>query len=451
VFRPFLLLGLLLFPGALLPPPGQVSSLPAGVAGRAGDRPFTFQDFHAYLVERFDGKEEGKQALQQVARCRTVEEEAARRGLGVTAEEVRRRRDELDRKLQSAGEPAIDSNLRARGIEREAFEDLLRLTLLHEKIVRAERSLPEGEEIPAEALAKWLEERLARVETSRSNLPPGAIALVGGRAVAVDELGRNVRHLLGATKAKELLLEALGARLVEDRAKALGLAPRPAHFEAEFERRRGRVLEDPTYGGATYDDLLRAAGSSLEEVRRDPRTRTAVLLDLIVEKSVPAERLADQFARERSRLELQYGEGRRASLLFLRAGAKEGEGVARTFEQAEEELRALLPKVADAERFGPIARERSEDEETKGSGGDLGVLHAAEKGRDPALLAAVFAAQPGALVGPLRLKEGVALVLVREKVPSPDAAVLQERLRAELRSRLYRELLGSSPLVTYLD
>ncbi|MCI0588609.1 MAG: peptidyl-prolyl cis-trans isomerase [Planctomycetes bacterium] len=416
---------------------GSGEELPPGVAARLGPHALTFERFHAYLAGRFEGTEEGEAAQRQATRCRIVEAEARARGIAVPAEAIRARRAELDAQLRAAGQEGVEANLRTNGIGSAEFDGLLRLALLHEAVVRSETGIGEKEPVSQEALEKWLEERLAKA-------PPAG-------SPSSEEFGRSLRHLLGPARVRELLLEALTWQLVEERARATGISPRPQDFDAEIERRRSRVAEDPKYMGASLEDILRATGRSVEALRRDPRTRTAVLLDLLVERTFPPERLAEQFERERARLDAAHGEGRRASILFLRAAASPTPQVPRTFEGAEAELRALAGRCADLAAFAEAARTRSEDEASKTSGGDLGVLHRGDAHLDPMLLEAAFRAAVGKTEGPVRLKDGAALLFVREKVAPAGEAALLERLRAELRTRIYREIVPPGSPATYLD
>ncbi len=411
--------------------------LPPGIAARLGTHALTFERFHAYLAGRFEGTEEGEAAQRQAARCRVVEAEGRARGIAVTPEAVRSRRAELDGNLRAAGEEGLEAHLRTKGIGSAEFDGLLRLALLHEALVRSETGIGEKEPVSQEALEKWLDERLAKA-------PP-----VEG--FSSEEFGRSLRHLLGPARVRELLLEALTTQLVEERARAMGISPRPQDFDAEIERRRSRVAEEPKYMGASLEDILRVTGRSVEALRRDPRTRTAVLLDLLVERAFPPDRLAEQFQRERTRIDAAHGEGRRASILFLRAAETPSGNVVRTFEQAETELRGLAARCADLAAFAETARSRSEDEASKASGGDLGVIHRGDAHLDPAFLEAAFRAEPGKLAGPVRLKAGAAMILVRERVAPPGETVLLERLRAELRTRVYREIVPPGPPATYLD
>ncbi|MGH7149453.1 MAG: peptidylprolyl isomerase [Planctomycetota bacterium] len=416
---------------------GRGEELPPGTAARLGAHALTFEKFHAYLAGRFEGTEEGEAAQRQATRCRVVEAEARARGIVVAAEAVRARRAQLDGQLRAAGEEGVEAHLRSKGIGPVEFDGLLRLALLHEALVRSETGIGEKEPVSPEALENWLGERLAKAPAVES---PSS-----------EEFGRSLRHLLGPARVRELLLEALSTQLVEERARALGIAPRPQDFDAEIARRRSRVAEDPKYMGASLEDILRVTGRSVEALRRDPRTRTAVLLDLLVDRTFPPDRLAEQFERERARLDAALGEGRRASSLLLRAAPSPTPLVARTFEAAEAELRSLAPRCAQAEAFAEMARLHSDDEATKARGGDLGVLHRGDPDLDPALLETAFRAPVGKTEGPVRLKDGVALLFVRERVPPPGEAVLVERLRAELRSRLYREIVPPGPPATYLD
>ncbi|HKB17057.1 MAG TPA: peptidylprolyl isomerase, partial [Planctomycetota bacterium] len=139
------------------------------------------------------------------------------------------------------------------------------------------------------------------------------------------------------------------------------------------------------------------------------------------------------------------------SILFLRAAPSPTPRVSRTFEAAEAELRGIAAACADSAAFAEAAKSRSEDEASKATGGDLGVLHRGDAQLDPALLEAAFRAPLGKPEGPVRLKDGAALLFVQEKVPSPGEAALLERLRAELRTRLYHEIVPPGPPATYLD
>lgn len=119
---------------------------------------------------------------------------------------------------------------------------------------------------------------------------------------------------------------------------------------------------------------------------------------------------------------------------------------------AAQELRRQLDEGAD---FAALARERSDDPGSKASGGDLGWI---EKGMtDPAFEEAVFAAEPGQLIGPLRGASGYHLIRVLEVRGEEGRTFdeVREELLAEMiageRERRYLELTGRLQDLVYRD
>lgn len=103
------------------------------------------------------------------------------------------------------------------------------------------------------------------------------------------------------------------------------------------------------------------------------------------------------------------------------------EGVAR-------ELRAQI--VEDGADFHALAREHSIDASTRMAGGFAGMMHRSEM--EAALESAVFGAQPGKVIGPLKTDEGWQLI----KLESLHPAVLDDAMRETIRSLLFEEWLS---------
>jgi len=84
--------------------------------------------------------------------------------------------------------------------------------------------------------------------------------------------------------------------------------------------------------------------------------------------------------------------------------------------QAEEEAQTILTRLQAGEDFADLARERSQDENTKEAGGDLGFFHRGQL-ISPELEEAALALQPGQISGVVQSQFGYHIVQVLEKAP----------------------------------
>ncbi len=105
----------------------------------------------------------------------------------------------------------------------------------------------------------------------------------------------------------------------------------------------------------------------------------------------------------------------------------------------EEEAREVLALLDNGADFGELARSRSLDESARGNGGDLGFFGRGEM--VDAFEAAAFAAEAGAVVGPVQTEYGFHVIQVLEReyayelrrivvATAAEAAAVQERLAA---------------------
>ena len=106
---------------------------------------------------------------------------------------------------------------------------------------------------------------------------------------------------------------------------------------------------------------------------------------------------------------------------------------------ARETIEDLKRRIAAGDDFAALARARSEDETTKERGGDLGLF---SRGRyNPALEEAVFAAEPGDLLGPIESdlinQQGLHLVEILDRREGGVADF--EAVRPRIQSRLLGE------------
>ena len=102
-------------------------------------------------------------------------------------------------------------------------------------------------------------------------------------------------------------------------------------------------------------------------------------------------------------------------------------------EGVAEEIRMQVAE--EGARFHELARRYSEDETTRPAGGYLGRLRLRHLPQGVAPL--VFAARPGEVVGPVKVRKKYALYLAQEIFP----ATLTEAVREEIRGRLFNAWL----------
>lgn len=114
-------------------------------------------------------------------------------------------------------------------------------------------------------------------------------------------------------------------------------------------------------------------------------------------------------------------------------------------EQARARIEALARRARAGEDFGALARQHSDDADTAGRGGDLGVIRRGIL--PPELEAAVYALKPGEVGGPVRTAYGYHLVKLTAYTPQrrkPLEAVrqeLEERLRRRKAEERFYELI----------
>lgn len=107
-------------------------------------------------------------------------------------------------------------------------------------------------------------------------------------------------------------------------------------------------------------------------------------------------------------------------------------------ENVAKELRAQI--VEDDADFHNLARKHSIDLSTRPAGGYSGLLRRTEM--EPTMEAAVFGAQPGMTVGPIKTYAGWQLV----KIESIHLATLDDSLRETIKSLLFEEWLAGKRL-----
>lgn len=392
----------------------------------------------------------GGPALRHLVQLQVVRNEAAKRGLTADPAAVEARIAEARAAVEEAGMD-LDRVLRERDLTPAAFRELIADSLLHEAMVRHDLGLAPDAPVTAEQLQAWSEERVQAV-LDAAPPPNGGWALdAPPYRVDLGELGHTILVTSSPARLREwvkarVLLEALprwGA------AHGLTLSDRDLMDEIEWRRRR--VAENPNYGGATYDALLASRGSSVESVLAGDEIRVAAWMRAYARHRYPDAWFDALSAEDRAALERRFGPTREVWWVLVHATDQPDDPLDLSFDEAEEQLRGWAAEVADRADFEDLARRYSEDERTRKRGGHLGWVHEEERGVDPKLTAAVFAADGPGLHGPVRLGDGVALLWLGPVRPAPAEPAFREAVRRSFRNRLEDEFLASLHLRTRWD
>jgi len=253
-------------------------------------------------------------------------------------------------------------------------------------------------------------------------------------------LRSKLYHPGSPERVRVLAEEAIDAFLI-DRVLGEQTAARQLKIdEGEVEKRLADIKAE--FGG-------RPEWPAIHE--RLPKLRQEIETDLRIEAlkrelsrvEPPAEPDIGSFYENRPQLFTRPAAYRLKLLLIaVEPGAK-----AESWHAAEDKAKDYARRVASGEDFAALAAANS-DHSSAGQGGAVGLVHEGQLGE--AAEAALRSATPGAVAGPVRLLEGVALFKVEEKhlptlIPLPEARerviALMERDRAKQRWTSYVETI----------
>jgi parvulin-like peptidyl-prolyl isomerase len=214
-----------------------------------------------------------------------------------------------------------------------------------------------------------------------------------------------------------LLREAALERLLKARAAEAGIAVTRAELQTAADSFRRQHGLDSAVATSAW---LARNGFTTDDFEQN--LECDVLADKLKDH-LTRQRIPEHFAAHRDR----YARAR------LRQIMVPSEGIARE----------LLAQITNEGRdFAGLAREHSFDGPSRLAGGSIGTLARCQLA--PAMAESVFAAHPGAVVGPLASQDGWRLFLVEElpapELDGPTAAVIREELFNAWLSEQLRDL-----------
>ncbi|MFK5954986.1 MAG: peptidylprolyl isomerase [Planctomycetota bacterium] len=407
--------------------------------------------FDRFLGANAHYQETGREALTHILQIQVVQIEADARGLKVDSKAVDARVQDAREQIELAGK-SLEVLLSARQMGMKEFRSLMRDSLLHEQLVRADRNLPESAALTPEMLLEWTNARIAELLVLSASAPTGMMLDAPPFRVSEQEVGAIIRQTTGnedlVDRVEQLvLMEALPQWAARQK---IPLTDDILHREIEW--RRKRVDENPAYGGTTYEDLLKVRNSTVEAVFKSEELRVAGYLRLLAAQRYPDSWFDGLSSKQRSAFDNEYGASRRVGWILMRAHEEKEGPLDLTFEEASDELLKLRDRIKSADDFRSIAADYSEDQITGRRQGMLGWVHRQEEGVTPQICAAAFEAPGKGIFGPVKITDpnpfapvsGMALILVDGVREAPSEADFRALVRRgqhrQLRSQFLNEI-----------
>ena len=406
------------------------------------------------LLDRYAMSRDGRDLLKLLVSSRLIDLIARERGIDASEAEIAALWNELDRRARDAGESeGLAAELARRGLGVEEFREYLRLTLLQERLTREALELAEDAEVTVSQQEIWLEQEMRNRALSWPPPPweNGVAARCGSIEVTARSYGEELLDKLNSLDVKETCWHLLLLKSVEKRMPDLAPAARKAAVDAEMERRRKKALAQtqPQAEGVTFEEILVARGSNLEQLRRDPSVHIAALTRLWIDRTKGPEGIRADYVEKRDHYEGLYGTSVHTYLIFLVASQRKNELYPRTFAEAEAELEGLKEKISTLREFAATSAEYSEEPSVRRNRGELGWLRRDDPRYPQEIRAEVFEfigsggkiPAAGQMLGPIRLGTGVALLWLSAVRESPPWEEMSEHVHEELRRRFIEEVM----------
>ena len=224
---------------------------------------------------------------------------------------------------------------------------------------------------------------------------------------------------------KEIIDTLVAEKLLEEEVRKLRIDVTDAEIDRVIEAtKREHKLDD-----AQLKEALGHQGLSLEDYR-DGLKKQLTKMKIIQLKVKSRVQVSDNdvkstLAQQKTLNAAEYRVKARHILFMVAPGSDPGPAKARADR--------TLARLQKGESFDELAAELSDDTATKKRGGSLGEF--GRKEMVPEFEKAAFAAQPGAVVGPVRTSFGWHIIKVDERVAAPEKT--GDAALEDIRQRLY--------------
>jgi parvulin-like peptidyl-prolyl isomerase len=217
----------------------------------------------------------------------------------------------------------------------------------------------------------------------------------------------------------QILSQLVVSHLLQEWADDLSIEASPSEVADE----RDKLIES-VGGQDAFDQAVEQSGLSEEDINEQIRQRvlqTKISTEVAGDGSVTD---ADIAAFYKQNQEARFGEKVTARHILVKQKAK------------ADQIMGQLKKGGD---FAKLAKENSTDPGSAEQGGELPEFGPGQM--VPEFDRAVFAAEPGKLVGPVKTEFGYHIIEVLDKKPGQELADVREEIRAELAQTQSGELV----------
>lgn len=450
-------------PEATLAAPARAPARPAApaeIVAQALDTTLSSEELEDILYIRRAASEDGRAALRHLAESKLLEQLARENRLAPDDAELEKRIRTFDQDIKRGGDAeGLAGHLKKARLSREEFKRYLTLGIVQETLTRRALGLADDKPVTADQQKIWIEEELAR-RGFQPFTPPWKDG-VAARAADFQVTGAEFLAFLRQRLPAETLREDCYQLLLQKRMLARMPDLAPEKFQKavaeELQRRRDEAKLDPKNRGIGLDQILAAQGIVVERLVDDPAVRISALSKLWVERSYDAETLKRTYQGERELFDGLHGPAHEVGFLFLRGAAFKNQLNPRTFEEAERELAGYASRARTREEFRELAKQISEDADTKAAGGEIGWVgpltpKVPREVREEVVRRLALPEGPAqGLAGPLRLANGACLVWIGRRRPVPSWEVMSGYVKAELRRRFVEDVLPRSAVVTVFE
>lgn len=464
-------------PAGLTAGPSQTAddAGPKGYAGRAigpavgkggllegRDGIVTFDDLENLLIWREGKSPSGQAALRQLIELRVVEHLGKEQGILISDEELGKRMAALDDEARRSGlRGGLTELMSSEGVKPEEFRRYLRLSMIHEGLTRRALGLKETAPITPDQQQLWLENTLKERGYKAMEHPwsDGIVAESGNLSITREEFAKHLRDEIADEEQREACFVILLERAVRKLMPEVSDVGAEAALDREIERRQREAAKDPKFKGASYDQVLNARGLSLESLRRDPAIRAAALAHDFVDRKHDAASIRRLYETERARFDSRFGEAVEVRILYKNASQRSDDPLRDSFAKVEKELASMRDAMEGPDDFLAAVDIHSQDRGTRERKGLLGTLTRHGNSDDLAGLREasfqVVDEDPdqckGKILGPVRLTNGVVLVMLGDRTPAPTWPEMAKRVHQDQRRQFMERALTRDQVATYLD
>jgi hypothetical protein len=430
-----------------------------GIAARGYDTSITWDELDELLLARRAMSKDGRENLRHLAQVDLLDVLGKQNGLWATDAQVEEQLREIQRQVVASGEKGgFEGLLKSKRVTLAEFRRLLKLAPVQETLTRRALGLKDGDKVTGEQQQMWIDDALVQRKYEEFNPPwqDGVVARCGEFTILQDEFMQCLRERLPEETLREDCWQLLVCKRMKARMPDLAPEKLAKAVGEELQKRRDETKRDPRYKGISYESLLATQGVMVDRMERDPGVQIAALSKLWVERSYDDAALQRVYKDERDLFDGAHGPAVDTTMIFLRAALFKNEFNPRTFSDADQLLRDVRGRVRTLDAFRAVAKEMTEDAQTKEAQGGLGYV-TARTNKVPvevqteiakAIATDASASAEACLVGPVHVPNGCVLLWFGLRRPAPAWDVMLQYVKSELRRRFVEDVLPKSAVVT---